>query len=268
VSGSGLTIVTSDGVRLVYDDDGAGVPVVLIHSYSGNRGHWTFQRRALLDSGYRVIAIDLRGHGDSDQPAFGLRMSRYGQDVHELLEELELDEAIVVGHSFGVAVLWAMLSLYGTQRIGKFVSIDHSPKIINDEDWRWGLRKVEWENVWESVNFRFAWGNAELEPARPAHVQAAFPDMDAKFDSFPHPGLRPILLDHFVADWRDVLPRIDVPTWVVTSKFSPFYDLGGMEWLASEVQDGTLAVFEHSGHYPQLNEPDEFNKQLLSFLAP
>jgi pimeloyl-ACP methyl ester carboxylesterase len=40
-----------------------------------------------------------------------------------------------------------------------------------------------------------------------------------------------------------------------------------MEWLASEVQDGTLAVFAHSGHYPQLNEPDEFNKQLLSFLA-
>ena len=98
-------------------------------------------------------------------------------------------------------------------------------------------------------------------------MQVALPDMDAKLDSFPHLGLRPLLLDHFVADWRDVLPRIAVPTWVVTSKFSPLYDLVGMEWLASEVQDGTLAVFEHSGHYPQLNEPDEFNKQLLSFLA-
>jgi pimeloyl-ACP methyl ester carboxylesterase len=68
-------------------------------------------------------------------------------------------------------------------------------------------------------------------------------------------------------DWRDVLPRIDVPTWVVTGRHSPFYDLDGMEWFASEVQNGSLSVFERSGHSPHLNEPDEFNKQLMKFLT-
>ena len=267
MSGSGLTFTTSDGVRLVYDDEGAGAPVVLVHCLSGHRGYWTFQRQALLDAGHRVIAIDQRNHGESDHPSFGLRMSRYGQDVRELVDELALDGATLVGHSFGASVLYAMFSLSGTRRIDRFVTIDQTPRIVNDEDWRWGLSNVEWGNVWDAVNFRVKWGRMELEPAQPAHVQAALPDMDARWENFPHSHVRPLFLDHFVADWRDVLPRIEIPTWVVTSRFSPVSDLAGMEWLAGQFKDGSMAVFEESGHYPQLNEPNEFNRQLLSFLA-
>jgi len=167
----------------------------------------------------------------------------------------------------GASVSLAMFSLYGTRRVGRFVAIDQSPRITNDDSWRWGVRKVEWDNVWDAVNFRFSWGNLEMEPPVPDAVQQALPGQDVNFGQYPHARVRRLFLDHFVADWRDVLPRIDVPTWVVTGRHSPFYDLDGMAWFANEVQNGSLSVFERSGHSPHLNEADDFNKQLMGFLA-
>ncbi|WKN57548.1 alpha/beta hydrolase [Rhodococcus opacus] len=78
---------------------------------------------------------------------------------------------------------------------------------------------------------------------------------------------RPLLIDHFVADWRDALPRIPVPTWIVTGRHSPYYELDGMRWFADTVPHGSLAVFEHSGHEPHLNEYKTFNAQLLDFIG-
>jgi pimeloyl-ACP methyl ester carboxylesterase len=194
-------------------------------------------------------------------------MSRLGQDLHELLDLLDSQNVTLIGHSMGASVSLAMFSLYGTRRIAKFVAIDQSSRITNDNTWRWGVRKVEWENVWDAVNFGFSWGNPELEPPLPDIVQQALPDLNVNFGNYPHARVRQLLLDHFVADWRDVLPRIDVPTWIVTGRYSPFYDLDGMKWFANEVRNGSLSVFERSGHSPHLNEAVEFNKQLMEFLG-
>jgi len=70
-----------------------------------------------------------------------------------------------------------------------------------------------------------------------------------------------------VADWRDVLPQVDVPTWVVTGRLSPYCDVEGMHWFANEVPDGTLTIFEESGHSPHVSEAEKFNRQLLDFVA-
>lgn len=102
---------------------------------------------------------------------------------------------------------------------------------------------------------------------RPAHVHEAWPDIDERWESFPHEYMGPVLLDHFVQDWRDVLPRIEIPTWIVATRFSPISEIEAMEWMAAEVQDGYVTVFEQSGHYPMMNEPEAFNRELLQFLA-
>ena len=261
--GTDLTLTASDGVRLVYDDEGAGAPIVLVHGYDGLRAHWEFQRDALLQAGHRVVTIDLRCHGASDKPEHGQRMARLGQDLRELIEKLDLDDITLVAHSMGVSVSLAMFAISGLDRVGRFVAIDQSPKITNEETWSWGVRKVTWENVYDCVHFRVDWGiDDDNEPPVPEGSA-----MSLTWQTFDHDAVKRLLLDHFVADWRDVLPRISVPTGVVTGRFSPFYDLEGMQWFAREVPAGSLSVFEESGHSPHVTEAEEFNRQLLEFAA-
>jgi hypothetical protein len=83
MTGTDLTMVTSDGVRLVYDDEGEGSPVLLLHGFDGRRTDFAWQREPLLAAGHRVIALDQRCHGDSDVPLHGQRMTRLGQDVRD-----------------------------------------------------------------------------------------------------------------------------------------------------------------------------------------
>jgi len=169
--GTDLTMVTSDGVTLAYDDEGGGRPVVLLHGYSGRRANFEFQRDALLEAGYRVIALDARGHGASETPSHGQTMARLGQDTRELLELLELEDVALIGHSMGVSVALAMFTISGFDRIERFVAIDQSAKIINDEDWTFGVKQVSWANAYDCVHFRAEWGTPAWNRSCPKGVR-------------------------------------------------------------------------------------------------
>ena len=81
----------STSIGIYYEDLGSGQPVVLIHGYPLNGHSWEKQTKALLDAGYRVIAYDRRGWGQSSQPTTGIDYDTYAADLNELLEQLELD---------------------------------------------------------------------------------------------------------------------------------------------------------------------------------
>jgi non-heme chloroperoxidase len=257
---------TTDGVRLVYDDHGSGPAVLLVHGFSCRAAHWAFQREALVAAGYRTLALDLRFHGRSDSPASGQRVSRLGKDIGEWIEHLELDDVALAGHSLGVSVCLAYFDLFGTERVRAFAAIDQSPKLVNDETWAWGVRSVEWTNVWDAVNGRFQWGNPALEPPMPPHVGKLLAEAGSPAD-FPVGAVLPPLADHFTADWRDVVPTVNAPAWVATGRHSPSFPLEGMEWFAGTLPDSSLNVFENSGHCPHWNEPEGFNRELLAFLG-
>lgn len=263
MTGTGLRFTTSDDVRIAYDDEGDGAAVVLVHGYSSRRAHWEYQRSALLDAGYRVIGVDLRCHGDSDRPAHGQTINRLGQDVRELIDHLDVEDVTLLCHSMGTSVALGMHSISGFRGIRRFVAVDQSPKIINDDEWGWGVRGITWDNLMDAVHWRIKWSNEELEPPLPPDSLMAL----EPWDDYPHDEVLKLLVDHFVSDWRDQLPRIPVPTWVVTSRFTNYYHLEGMEWFADQLPDGRLSVFEHSGHNIFVTEPDAFNKQLLDFIA-
>lgn len=259
--GTDLTMTTSDGVRIVYDDEGEGSTFLLVHAYDGLRRHWEFQRDVLLAAGYRVVALDQRGHWASDKPSHGLRMARLGQDLRELIDLLDLDDVTLVGHSMGVSTSLAMFSISGVAPVKRFVAIEQSPKLINDENWSWGARGLNWGNVYDIAYMRAVLGQPELEPPMPEGAAMGMTE-----EAFDHDKVSLLRLDHLVADWRDVLPRISVPTWVVMGRLSPYYDVGGMEWFAAEMPDGRLTVFESSGHSPHVTEAQDFNRQLLDFV--
>lgn len=260
-------ITTSDGVRIAYADSGAGGPaVVLLHGFGCNIRHWAFQEQPLIDAGFRVIAIDLRFHGESDRPQHGQRISRMAQDVAEVLQHEGIEDAVLVGHSLGVSVALSYVDLHGTAAVSKLVLIDQSPRIVNDADWAWGVRRVTWSTLEAQLAGTEPWGDQAREPEMPPAV-IEMVTAAGGFDDFttsPFPALK---VDHFVADWRDVLPAIDVPTWVVTSAHSPSFPREGFEWVTATVPDARLTVYPHSGHCPHWNERDDFNRDLIAFAA-
>ena len=118
-----ITVGTENSVDIdiFYTDHGPAdaQPVVLIHGFPLNGESWDLQSRALLEAGYRVIAYDRRGFGASTKTATGSDYDTFAADLHALVEDLELEDAVLVGFSMGTGEIARYLSRYGTSRIAK-----------------------------------------------------------------------------------------------------------------------------------------------------
>ena len=112
-------VENSTDIELFYTDQGTGRPVVLIHGFPLNGESWGKQQKALLDAGYRVIAYDRRGFGASSKVAAGHDYDTYAADLHALIEELDLQDAALVGFSMGTGEIARYLSLYGSGRVSE-----------------------------------------------------------------------------------------------------------------------------------------------------
>ena len=118
-----LTVATENSadVDIFYTDQGPsdGQPVVLIHGFPLNGESWDLQSRALRDAGFRVIAYDRRGFGASSKTATGSDYDTFAADLHALIDDLDLHDAVLVGFSMGTGEIARYLSRYGSDRVAK-----------------------------------------------------------------------------------------------------------------------------------------------------
>ena len=185
--------IEGDGVSLAVADAGEGPPVLLIHGFPDSSSLWRHQVRALVDAGYRAIAPDLRGFGDSDRPqevgAYGVRHSV--ADMLAVLDALEVDRAHVVAHDWGAAVGWALAG-FASERVDRFavLSVGHPNALrrptIEQRERGWYQLLFQFEDVAEELLMRDDWqlfrdwtrGDGDVERAiadlsRPGALTAA-----------------------------------------------------------------------------------------------
>jgi non-heme chloroperoxidase len=117
------TITTSDGTEIFYKDWGSGQPIVFSHGWPLSADDWDTQLLFFLHQGYRVIAHDRRGHGRSAQTSGGHDMDHYADDLASLTSQLDLHDAIHVGHSHGGGEVARYLGRHGESRVAKVVFI-------------------------------------------------------------------------------------------------------------------------------------------------
>ncbi|WP_264924500.1 alpha/beta fold hydrolase [Streptomyces sp. A012304] len=273
-------LTTSDGVRLVYRDSGGeGFPLVMLHGWGQTQEMFRHQTAGQAPA-RRVITVDFRGHGHSDKPHHGYRIARFAADVLELVDHLGLDRFDALGWSMGSSVWWSFIDQYGTGRIRRFVSVDQ-PAAVAAVPWM-STEEQEQSGAIIDVAGLVALG-AQLagpdgERVRYDFVRGMFSgDPDPELLSFvgeqikstpAHAGV-PLLFDHAAQDWRDVLPRIDVPTLVIGCDGSHVHPRS-QRFVAERIPDARLHVFPAgvaNSHFPFLENPAAFNAVVGTFLA-
>ena len=128
------TITTRDGTEIFYKDWGTGRPVVFSHGWPLNADAWDDQAYFVASHGYRAIAHDRRGHGRSSQSWNGNDMDTYADDLAELIEALDLHDAVLVGHSTGGGEVARYLGRHGTSRVDKAVLVGAVPPLMLKTD--------------------------------------------------------------------------------------------------------------------------------------
>ena len=123
-------ITTSDGTQIYYTDWGTGQPVILSHGWPLSSDAWAVELKLLADNGYRAIAHDRRGHGRSSQPWQGNDMDTYAADLAELVEQLDLNDLILIGHSTGGGEVVRYAAKHGAGRVSKIITAGAVPPIM------------------------------------------------------------------------------------------------------------------------------------------
>ena len=124
------TITTKDGTQIYYKDWGNGQPIVFSHGWPLSADAWDAQMLFLAQNGYRVIALDRRSHGRSEQTWDGNTMDQYADDLADLVNALNLREMVMVGHSTGGGEVARYIARHGTSRVAKAVLVSAVPPLM------------------------------------------------------------------------------------------------------------------------------------------
>jgi pimeloyl-ACP methyl ester carboxylesterase len=272
-------VTTNDGVQLHYLEAGSGPVILMIPGWSQTAEQFKYQFAGLSDR-YRVIAVDMRGHGASDKPDHGYKISRLAKDVHDLIEAMDLQDVNILGHSMGSSVIWNYYDLYGPERLSKLLLIDQMPMITSNPAWS----EEELANagsiftpqsLYETIN---ALAGPDGVETTKGFVGAMVTKNIAEDEkawiiernlTMPRQHAATLLYNHSTQDWRDLIPRIDAPTLVVGGRVS-VVPWRSQQWVADQVKGARLEIFEEAeggNHFMFIEGHDKFNDIVADFVG-
>jgi non-heme chloroperoxidase len=269
------TITTRDGTQIYYKDWGAGQPIVFSHGWPLSADAFEDQMFFLAARGFRCIAHDRRGHGRSSQPWDGNDLDTYADDLAELVEALDLKDAVHVGHSTGGGEVTRYIGRHGTSRVAKAVLIGAIPPLMLKTDANPAGLPIE--------------AFDELRKAVQKDRGQFFKDLSAPFYGANRPGAQVSqgLRDSFwlqsmlcgfpaayecikafsETDLTEDLKKFDVPTLILHGDDDQIVPIVASALLSSKIVKGaTLKVYPGYPHGMCQTHKDEINADLLAFL--
>jgi non-heme chloroperoxidase len=268
-------ITTKDGVKIYFKDWGKGQPIVFSHGWPLSSDAFEDQMFFLVQKGYRCVAPDRRGFGRSSQPGRGHSLDIYADDLAQVITDLELRDAVLVGHSTGGGEVTRYLARHGSSRVAKLVLISAIPPLLLKtpqnpngapmsvfDDMRAGIIKDRNQYFWDMSMPFFGYNRPGAKVS------------DGVRQSFLHQSMISSLLachDCVKAfsetDQNEDLKKIDVPTLIIQGdddQIVPFAIGGALQ--AKIIKNAKLLVYKGAPHGLCTTEKDRVNADLLDFI--
>ncbi|BBE36014.1 alpha/beta fold hydrolase [Sphingosinicella microcystinivorans] len=271
------TITTKDGTRIFYKDWGAkdAQPIVFSHGWPLTADVWDPQLVFFANAGYRVIAHDRRSHGRSDQVWQNNTMDQYADDLGELIEQLDLKNVVLVGHSTGGGEVTRYVGRHGTGRVANVVLLGAVPPLMLKTEANPGGLPLE---VFDDIR-KNTFGNRSqffkdiVVPFYNYNREGAVLSEGIR-DNFWRQGMMGGLkgqLDSIKAfsesDFTEDLKKMDVPALIIHGDDDQIVPIGASALLSSKLAPkATLKIYEGSGHGISEQEADRFNADVLAFI--
>jgi non-heme chloroperoxidase len=267
---------TRDGTQIYFKDWGSGQPIVFSHGWPLSGDDWDAQMMFFLHHGYRVIAHDRRGHGRSAQVSEGNDMNHYADDLADLVQHLDLHDAIHIGHSAGGGEVARYLGRHGESRVAKVILVSAvTPSVLQSDANPAGVPQAAFEGF-----------QTALAANRSEFYQAV---ASGPFYNFDQPGVDPSepvianwwrqgmmggakgqydCVGQFISeDYSEDLKKVTVPVLAMNGDGDQVvpHDSSGPR-AVKLVQNGTLKTYPGYPHGMLTTHADVLNPDLLAFI--
>ncbi|MCR9257738.1 MAG: alpha/beta hydrolase [Alphaproteobacteria bacterium] len=269
------TFTTTDGTELYFKDWGSGQPIVFSHGWPLSADAWDAQMLFFSTQGYRVVAHDRRGHGRSAQPYQGNDMDRYADDLAELIEHLDLHDAVLIGHSTGGGEVSHYIGRHGNARVAKVILVGAVPPIMLKSDSNPNGTPMEvFDGIRKGVLYNRSTFYQELTVPFYGFNREGVEDNKGFRDSFWLQGMTgsahgqyECIREFSEVDYTEDLKAIAVPTLVVHGDDDQIVPIDASGRLSAEIiNDAELLVYKGGGHGLAQLEAECFNADVLAFI--
>ena len=257
--------VQLNGVEIAYTDQGKGTPILFVHGYPLSKAMWEPQVKG-LSSSFRVITLDLRGHGESEAPLWLYTMDIFADDIRALLDHLSINEVVLTGFSMGGYISFAFYRKY-KNRVRALVLADTRPQADTPEGKQGRFKSAQ-------TAYREGAGpiaDAMLPKLVTTQSIQSRPDLVQNIRSIiigtPTIGIAGDLMA--MAERPDsvsLLPEINCPTLILVGEQDGLTPPADAKLMAEKIKRSQLEIVPGAGHLSNLEQPDHFNKTVRKFL--
>jgi pimeloyl-ACP methyl ester carboxylesterase len=260
------TVDIGEGVHLYYEEAGKGDVLLFVHGMWATT-RWFRKQLEDLQSDFRVIAVDLRGHGGSTMTTYGQTVPTYARDLQTFIQKMKLDEFIGIGWSMGSFVWWEHYLQFGVGGLRGLIDIDQPPSDWQSAEIPDGLLNLQSLRSWHEAIL------TDYHPLmrRVLPLMFASPPTPEDLDWMVEEACRAPavlcaaeLIDQSLREYQGMLKGYPVPMLVCSGAQSP-EPRAALQMIVDRVDKGRLEVFENCGHALFLEDTPKFNRCVREF---